>query len=98
MLDDRSGVRRLAAGWLLLAVVALALSTACALLLVAARAPLPGGAVAPAGLFRGALVLHVGLAVVVWFLAGAAALWTLAAGGSAGRWRWGALGRWRRSS
>ncbi|MGE5650115.1 MAG: cbb3-type cytochrome c oxidase subunit I [Bacillota bacterium] len=91
MLRESSGVRRLAAGWLLLAVLALGLSTACALLLVAARAPLPGAAVAPATLFRSTLVLHVGLAVVVWFLSGAAALWTLAAGGRAARVRWFSL-------
>jgi cytochrome c oxidase subunit I len=75
-----SGTRRLAAGWMLLAVLALGLSTACALLLVFGRIPLPGGALASAALFRSALVLHVGLAVVVWFLSCAAAMWTLAAG------------------
>ncbi|HJV54099.1 MAG TPA: cbb3-type cytochrome c oxidase subunit I [Noviherbaspirillum sp.] len=91
MLRESHAVRRLAAGWLLLALLALGLSTACALLLVAARAPLPGGAIAPAALFRSTLVLHVGLAVVVWFLSGAAALWTLAAGGAAGLARRGAL-------
>ena len=84
-------VRRLAGGWLLLALVALALSTACALLLVAARAPLPAGLAAPDTLFRSALVLHVGLAVVVWFLCCAAALWTLAARAAATPWRWAAL-------
>lgn len=87
---EQTGVRRLAAGWLLLALLALGLSTACALLLVAARIPLPD-AVASAHLFRSSLVLHVGLAVLVWFLSCAAAWWTLAAGGEAGRWRWGAL-------
>jgi cytochrome c oxidase subunit I len=83
-------VRRLAAGWFVLALVALALSTVCALLLVAARTPLPGGLAASATWFRGALVLHVGLAVVVWFLACAAGFWTLAAD-AAGRARWAAL-------
>lgn len=84
------GVRRLAAGWFVLALVALALSTVCALLLVAARAPLPGGVAGSALWFRGALVLHVSLAVVVWFLACAAGFWTLAAD-AAGRLRWSAL-------
>jgi tetratricopeptide (TPR) repeat protein len=90
LLRAHADVRRLAGAWLLLALAALALSTACAVLLIAARLPLPGGVLALAGLFRSALVLHVGLAVVVWFLSAAAALWTLAAGGSAGRWRWSA--------
>jgi len=87
---EQTGVRRLAGGWLLLALLALGLSTVCALLLVVARIPLPD-AVASAHLFRSSLVLHVGLAVLVWFLSCAAAVWTLAAGGEAGRWRWGAL-------
>lgn len=87
----RAAVRRLAAGWFALALLALALSTVCALLLVAARTPLPGGGLAASATwFRGALVLHVGLAVVVWFLACAAGFWTLAAD-AAGRWRWAAL-------
>ena len=91
ILRTEPGVRRLAGGWLLLALVALALSTACALLLVAARAPLPAGLAAPGTLFRSVLVLHVGLAVVVWFLSCAAALWTLAAGAASSPWRWAAL-------
>ena len=86
-----AAVRRLAAGWLLLALVALAFSTLCAILLVAARTPW-SGMVAPSGeLFGRALVLHVSLAVIVWFLSFAAGIWTLAAGGVAGSWRWAAL-------
>lgn len=88
---EEPGVRRLTAGWLLLALLAMTLSTACAVLLVTARMPLPDGMVAVRQLFQGSLVLHVALAVVVWFLSCAAALWTLAAGGVAGRWRWSAL-------
>lgn len=91
MLNDKDDVRALAAGWLLLALLALALSTACAVLLVAARVPLPGAFAASAAWFRSALVLHVSLAVIVWFLCCAAGLWTLAAGAVAGRWRWTAL-------
>ncbi|MHB8166875.1 MAG: tetratricopeptide repeat protein [Sulfuricella sp.] len=91
VLRDRYDVRRLAAGWLLLALTALALSTAYAVLVVAARTPLLGRFFTSDDLFRSALVLHVGLAVVVWFLACAAGLWTLAAAGAASRWRWTAL-------
>lgn len=81
--------RRLPATWLLLALSALAISTLCALLLVAARAPLP--LFSAPELFGRALVLHVSLAIVVWFLACASAFWTLAAqsaGPVFGFWRW----------
>jgi cytochrome c oxidase subunit I len=78
---------RLAASWLLLALAAIGLSTLCALLLVIARAPVLGNAAASGELFRSALVLHVGLAVVVWFLSCAAGFWAMAAQqGSARDW------------
>lgn len=85
-------VRRLAAGWLLLALGALALSTLFALLLIASRTPWLGSLVTSGELFGRALVLHVGLAVVVWFMASAAAFWTLTSGVAANRPRWAALG------
>lgn len=90
--DDHAGTGRLAAGWLFLALTALALSTLCALLLVSARTPLPGALAASGELFSRALVLHVTFAVVVWFLSCASAIWVMAAGGAAGTGRWTALG------
>ncbi|MDO8991382.1 MAG: cbb3-type cytochrome c oxidase subunit I [Sideroxyarcus sp.] len=90
-LKNDAGMRRLAAAWLLLALAALTLSTCFAVLVVAARTPLFGELGTSATLFRSALVLHVGLAVVVWFLAAAAGVWTMAAG-RAGRVRWIAWG------
>ena len=90
-MKDAAGARPLAAAWFLLALLALALSTLCAVMLVAARVPLPGAFAAPVLWFRSALVLHVSLAVIGWFLCAAAGLWTLAAGGVAGRWRWTAV-------
>jgi hypothetical protein len=84
-------VRRLAAGWLLLALGALALSTLCAVLLIVARLPWSGAPSGLGDLFGRALVLHVSQAVVVWFLACAAALWTLASGATASPARWAAL-------
>lgn len=81
-------VRRLSAGWLLLALGALALSTLCAVLLIVARTPWLGALAMSGDLFGRALVLHVSLAVVVWFLACAAAFWTLAAGTAANVARW----------
>lgn len=85
-------VRRLAAGWLLLALGALALSTLFAVLLIASRTPWFGSFFTSGDLFGRALVLHVGLAVVVWFMASAAAFWTLASGAAASALRWVALG------
>jgi hypothetical protein len=84
-------VRRLTAGWLLLALSALAISTVCAVLLIVARVPWSGTHSGLGDLFGRALVLHVSLAVVVWFLACATAVWTLASGASATRARWTAL-------
>jgi hypothetical protein len=85
-------VRRLAGGWLLLALGALALSTLFAVLLIASRTPWFGSFFTSDDLFGRALVLHVGLAVVVWFMASAAAFWTLASGNAANALRWFALG------
>lgn len=82
----------LAGGWWLLALLALAASTLCAVVLVVARTPFLG---LGAGIFRTALVLHVDLAVVVWFLAVAAGLWLAAAplaGGGLARLAQGGLG------
>jgi cytochrome c oxidase subunit 1 len=91
-LQSRPEVRRLTAGWMLLALSALALSTLCAVWLIAARTPWLGTPAGAGALFGRALVLHVSLAVVVWFLASAAALWTLVAGlVVAGLWQWLAL-------
>lgn len=90
-LQDHPAARRIAGAWLLLAVCALALSTACALLLIASRTPLLAPLAAGGELFRRALVLHVGLAVLVWFLAGAAGFWSMAAGAAATSARWCAL-------
>ncbi|MBI2307339.1 MAG: tetratricopeptide repeat protein [Rhodocyclales bacterium] len=63
--------------WFLLAAGALGLSALFAVALVVARTPLFG---LSGGTFRTALVLHVDLAVVVWFLAVAAGVWGMAAG------------------
>lgn len=90
--ENQAATGRLAAGWIFLALTALALSTLCAVLLVAARAPLPGGLGASGELFSRALVLHVTFAVVVWFLACASGIWAMAAGSAAGAWCWSALG------
>lgn len=80
--------RRLSAAWFALALVVLGLSALFAVVLVVARTPFLGQG---AGLFRTALVLHVDLAVVAWFLSVAAAAWSLNAGQSAAVLRWSAF-------
>ncbi len=79
--------KRLAGAWFLLALTALGLSALFAILLIVARMPFLGQGAAA---FRTALVMHVDLAVLVWFLALAAGSWTFAAGRS-GIVRWAAF-------
>lgn len=72
-----AGQRRLARAWLALALLALVGSGLFSVLLVLARTPgintwLPAG-----DFFRVALVVHVDLSVLVWFLAIAGLLWSL---------------------
>jgi len=70
--------RRLAAAWLLLGVAALIGSGLFSVLLVAARAPFLAPLFPAADFFHTALVVHVDLSVLVWFVAFAGMLWTLA--------------------
>ena len=72
--------RTLAAGWLLLALVALAAAGVLSLLLVASRAPGIKDVFPLVDFFHVALVAHVDLSVLVWFLAFAGALWSLNSG------------------
>jgi len=70
--------RRLAVGWLLLALASLLASGFFSVLLVLARAPWTKDALGVADLFHVALVVHVDLSVLVWFAAFAGVLWSLA--------------------
>jgi len=84
--------RTLARGWLWLAMVALIGSGLFSLLLVLSRTPgvnrwLPG-----VDFFRVALVVHVDLSVLVWFVALAGMLWSLNGSARALAWGWAALG------
>ena len=85
------GRRALASAWLLLGVAALALSGLFSLLLVAARTPGVKELFPAADFFRVALVVHVDLSVLVWFLAFAALLWNLSGGKRALGLGWAAL-------
>ncbi len=69
--------RRLAAGWLILGVCALLGSGLFALLLVMARAPYTQAIFPWVDFFRTALVVHVDLSVLVWFVAFGGVLWSL---------------------
>jgi cytochrome c oxidase subunit 1 len=84
--------RTLARGWLWLAMMALIGSGLFSLLLVLSRTPgvnrwLPG-----VDFFRVALVVHVDLSVLVWFVALAGMLWSLNGSARALAWGWAALG------
>jgi hypothetical protein len=72
--DER---RALAVAWLALGLAALVASGLFSALLVAARAPFLAPLFPAADFFRVALVAHVDLSVLVWFVAFAGVLWTV---------------------
>ena len=77
-LDVPDGARRtLARNWLKLGLAALIASGLLSLLLVVSRTPGAQRLLPVADFFRVALVAHVDLSVLVWFLAFASVLWTL---------------------
>ena len=86
------GRRKLAFAWLVFGIAALAMSGVFSLLLVVSRTPGLKELFPVADFFRVALVAHVDLSVLVWFLAFAAVLWNLAGGRQALAAGWGALG------
>ncbi len=78
--------------WLALAIAAFALSALFAVGLVAARTPFLAFLGFGGASFRAALVSHVDLALLVWFLAFAAARWQAELGGAAPALRWAGFG------
>jgi len=86
--DSRRG---LAAGWLFLGVAALVVSGLFSVLLVLSRTPGLQQLFAAADFFHVALVAHVDLSVLVWFVAFAGMLWTLAGPRQAMRLAWTGL-------
>lgn len=72
-----SGSRRLARSWLWLALAALLGSGLFSVLLVLARTPGINALLPEGDFFRVALVVHVDLSVLVWFVAVAGVLWSL---------------------
>jgi hypothetical protein len=75
--------RTLALAWLALGLAALAASGIFSLLLVVSRTPGVNALIRVADFFRVTLVVHVDLSVLVWFLAFAAMLWSVAGGARA---------------
>ena len=69
--------RTLAKAWLGLGFFALLASGLLSILLVLSRTPVVQAMIPVADFFRVALVVHVDLSVLVWFLAFGGALWTL---------------------
>lgn len=72
---------RIARAWLLLGIAALAGSGLLAVLLALARTPGVQNWLPQGDFFRAALIVHVDLSVLVWFMAFAAVLWSLAGDG-----------------
>ena len=83
--------RPLARAWLALGLVALTLSGVFSLLLVISRTPGLQSLFPVADFFRVALVVHVDLSVLVWFVAFAGIVWSLAGSGRAPALGWTAL-------
>ncbi len=84
--------RDLARGWLALSLAALVLSGVFSILLVLARTPGVNKLMPNADFFRVALVVHVDLSVLVWFIAIAGLLWSLVSAPRALGLAWAALG------
>ncbi len=72
--------QRLAAGWLMLGVFALAASGLFSILIVLSRTPVLHELIPWKDFFHTALVVHVDLSVLIWFLALAGVIWTLSSG------------------
>lgn len=83
---DRAIARSVARGWFLFAIGSLVLAGLLSLTLVVGRLPGLGAVFTDPLFFKRALVVHVDLALVVWFQAGAAAFLALAFGAAMPRW------------
>lgn len=88
----RQSDRALVRGWLWLGLLALVVSGFYSILLVASRTPGINAMLPVADFFRVALVVHVDLSVLVWFLALSGMLWSLGSRPRANALAWLALG------
>lgn len=87
--DERRGLAR---GWLWLGLLALIGSGLLSVLLVLSRTPGINRLFSNVDFFRIALVVHVDLSVLVWFVAVAGLLWSIEGVRIGLRWGWAALG------
>ncbi len=85
------GARRLSIGWLLLAVGSLVVAGLFTILIVLSRTPGIQDVIPWVDFFHTALVVHVDLTVLVWFLAFAGLLWSLNGTERCAACGWGAL-------
>jgi len=69
--------RKLAAGWLILGIMALAASGIYSILIVLSRTPLLYKFIPWTDFFHTSLVVHVDLSVLIWFLALAGVIWSI---------------------
>lgn len=76
--QDTSSALRLARTWLLLGIAALIGAGLLAILLVLARTPGVNALIPIKDFFRAALIVHVDLSVLIWFMAFGGVLWSLA--------------------
>ena len=88
----RDARRALARAWLWLGLLALIGSGLFSILLVLSRTPGINRMFAVADFFRVALVVHVDLSVLVWFIALAGLLWSINGSPRGLGWSWAALG------
>ncbi len=88
----RDGTRRLTIGWLMLALGSLVVGGLFTILIVLSRTPGIQDIFPWVDFFHTALVVHVDLTVLVWFLAFAGLFWSFNSNGRCPSCGWGALG------
>ena len=86
--QDTSSAVRLACAWLLLGIAALIGAGLLAILLVLARTPGVNALIPIKDFFRAALIVHVDLSVLIWFMAFGGVLWSLAGNERCSRLGW----------
>jgi hypothetical protein len=89
--QDTSSALRLARAWLLLGIAALIGAGLLAILLVVARTPGVNALIPIKDFFRAALIVHVDLSVLIWFMAFGGVLWSLAGNERLAKLGWAGL-------
>ena len=84
--------RKLAIGWLVLALGSLVFGGLLTVLIVLSRTPGVQDFIPWIDFFHTAIVVHVDLTVLVWFLSFAGLMWSLTCSPKAAKWNWLALG------